>query len=190
MKGETKDLLCVLCQSSSFLEVRLQDSGQSFRVQAVLAPDWRRIRRVGQGQNLYVCSSHHVFQSTEGYIPQAHDRIKAGKDGGYSLKKFPPRDLGHTTASWEAMGITTGRLPTTMTVDPDTGNDTVPIMTMNSVLIDEYSSKYQNRMKNITLFPSQVMLNTLAVIEELLTEFWMIMIKHSVKSKVLSMFWI
>ncbi len=58
-----------------------------------------------------------------------------------------------------------------MTVDPVTGNDTVPIMTMNSVLIDEYSSEYQNRMKNITSFPSPVMLDTLSEIEEIFTEF-------------------
>ncbi len=42
---------------------------------------------------------------------------------------------------------------------------------MNGVLIDEYSPAYQNRMKNITLFPSPVMLDTLAVIEEIFTEF-------------------
>ncbi len=112
----------------------------------------------------------HLFQLTEGYIPQAHDRIKVGTGSGYSLKNFPPHDLGHTKASWEAMGITKGRLPTTMTVDPVTGNDTVPIMTINVVPIDEYSSRYQNRMKNITLFPSPVILDTLAVIEEIFTE--------------------
>jgi hypothetical protein len=42
----------------------------------------------------------HLFQLTKGYIPQAHDRIKAGKGCGYSLKNFPPCDLGHTKASW------------------------------------------------------------------------------------------
>ncbi len=42
---------------------------------------------------------------------------------------------------------------------------------MNGVLIDEYSSEYKNRMKNITLFPSPVMLDTLAVIEEIFKEF-------------------
>ncbi len=67
----------------------------------------------------------HLFQLTKGYIPQAHDRIKAGTGSGYSLKNFPPHDLGHTKASWEAMRITKGRLPSTMTVDPVTGNDTV-----------------------------------------------------------------
>jgi hypothetical protein len=66
------------------------------------------------------------------------------------------------------MRITTRTLPTTMTVDPDTGNNTVPIMTMNCVLIDEYSSEYQNRMKNITLLPSPIILDTLAVIEEIM----------------------
>ena len=96
----------------------------------------------------------HLFQLTKGYIPQAHDKIKAAKGGGYSLRNIPPLDLqvGHTKASWEAMGITKGRLPSTMTVDPVTGNDTVPIMTMNGVLIDEYSSEYKNRMKNITYY--------------------------------------
>ncbi len=113
----------------------------------------------------------HLFQLTEGYIPQAHDRIKAGTGGGYLLKNFPPHDLGHTKASWEAMGITKGRLPSTMTVDPVTGTDTVPIMTMNGVLIDGYSSEYKNRMKNVTLFPSPVMLDTPAVIEEIFKEF-------------------
>jgi hypothetical protein len=69
------------------------------------------------------------------------------------------------------MGITKGRLQTTTTIDPVTGNNTVPIMTMNGVVIDEYFSEYQNRMKSITLFPSQIMLDTLAVIEEIFTEF-------------------
>ncbi len=80
----------------------------------------------------------YLFQLTEGYIPQAHDRIKAGTGSGYSLKNFPPHDHGHTKASLEAMGITKGRLPSTMTVDTVTGNDTARIMTMNCVLIDEY----------------------------------------------------
>ena len=109
----------------------------------------------------------HLSHSTEGYIPQEHDRIKAGTGGGDSLKNFPPHDLGHTKASWEAMGITKGRLPSTMT---GTGNDIVPIMTMNGVLIDEYSSEYKNRTKNITLFPSPVMIDTLTVIEEIFKE--------------------
>ncbi len=50
----------------------------------------------GQGQKSNVIS---LFQLTEGFISQAHDRIKADKGGGYSQKKVPPRDLGHTTAS-------------------------------------------------------------------------------------------
>jgi hypothetical protein len=58
-----------------------------------------------------------------------------------------------------------------MTENPVTGNDTAPIMTMNGVLIDEYSSEYKNRMENITLYISQVMLDTLAVIEEIFKEF-------------------
>jgi hypothetical protein len=41
-------------------------------------------------------------------------------------------------------------------------------MMMNGVLIDEYSSEYKSRMKNITLFPSPVMLDT---VEEIFTEF-------------------
>jgi hypothetical protein len=53
----------------------------------------------------------HLFQLTEGYIPQAHDGIKAVTGGGYMLKNFPPHELGHTKASWESMGITKGRLP-------------------------------------------------------------------------------
>jgi hypothetical protein len=40
----------------------------------------------------------HLFQLTEGYIPQAHDRIKVGKGCGYSLKNFLPHELGHTKA--------------------------------------------------------------------------------------------
>ncbi len=58
----------------------------------------------------------HLFQLTKGYILQAHNKIKAGKGGGYSqrLKNFPLHDVGHTKASWEAMGITKGRLPTTI----------------------------------------------------------------------------
>jgi hypothetical protein len=68
----------------------------------------------------------HLFQLTEGTIPQAHARIKAGKGCGYSLKSFPPHDLGHTKASWEAMGITKGRLPTTMTVLVDPLQEMTP----------------------------------------------------------------
>ncbi len=48
----------------------------------------------------------HLFQVTEGYIPQGHDKIKAGKGGGYSLKNFPLHELGHKKLSCEAMGIT------------------------------------------------------------------------------------
>jgi hypothetical protein len=57
------------------------------------------------------------------------------------------------------------------TVDTYTGNDTVPIMTMNCALIDEHSPEYRSRLRNITLLPPSVMLDALAAIEEVFTEF-------------------
>ncbi len=75
----------------------------------------------------------HLFQLTEGYILQAHERIKVGKGSGCLMALAIQR---HHGKQWE--------LPKEdyqpMRIDPVTRNDTEPMM-MDSVLIDEYSSE-------------------------------------------------
>ena len=79
-----------------------------------------------------------LLDMVEGYIPQATDRVSPELSGGYSLKNFTVSDLLHTRHSWEAIGICKGKLPSTFMVDQH-GDETVPYMLMNGVLIDENS---------------------------------------------------
>ena len=66
---------------------------------------------------------HPLYMMTEGYIPQATDRLSAESSGGYSLRNFCEADLLHTRLSWEAMEIAKGKLPSTMIIDQQ-GNET------------------------------------------------------------------
>ena len=64
------------------------------------------LNKVDKGKRAHFYSSPtSLFQVTEGCIPQGHDKIKAGKGGGYSLKNFPLHDLGHKKLSCEVMRI-------------------------------------------------------------------------------------
>ena len=64
-----------------------------------------------------------LYSMTEGYIPQATDRISAESSGGYSLRNFCVAYLLHTRSSWEAMGISKGKFSSTMIIDQH-GNET------------------------------------------------------------------
>ena len=85
-----------------------------------------------------------LFLLTEGYIPQATDNISIELSGGYSLRNFRVVDLFHTRTSWEAIGISKGKLPSTVIIDQH-GNETYPYMMMNGVLIDPDSPEFIER---------------------------------------------
>ena len=110
-----------------------------------------------------------LFLLTEGYIPRADDYISIESSGGYSLKNFRVRDLLHTRQSWEALGITKGKLPSTVFTDQH-GNETYPYMMMNGVLIDPDSPEFIERMRRARLFPPSAMLPALEQIKILFNE--------------------
>ncbi len=84
--------------------------------------------------------------------------------GGHSLRGFRVGELLHTRLSWEANGIATGKLPSTMIIDQH-GNETHQYMTMNGIIIDNHSPEFRNRTKQIIMFATSAMLPALAEIE-------------------------
>ena len=98
-----------------------------------------------------------LFMLTEGYIPSANDHISIEPSGGYSLRNFRVVYLLHTRTSWEAMGISKGKLPSTVITDQH-GNETYPFMMMNGVLIDPEAPGFFERMRQARLFPHSAML--------------------------------
>ena len=105
-----------------------------------------------------------LFMLTEGYIPSANDHISVESSGGYSLRNFRVVDLLHTRTSWEAMGISKGKLPSTVITDQH-GNETYPFMMMNGVLIDPESPEFIERIRQARLFPHSAMLPALEQIK-------------------------
>jgi hypothetical protein len=79
----------------------------------------------------------YLFMSIEGYIPQSTDIFKAESSGGYLLRGFGVNKVLHTRRSWESLGISKGKLPSTMLYDQH-GNEVYPYMTMNGIIIDEF----------------------------------------------------
>jgi hypothetical protein len=115
-------------------------------------------------ENRKPCPVMHLLALTEGYIPQANDRISSDSSGGNSLKRWRADELLHDRLSWEAIGIAKGKLPSTMIVDQQ-GNERYPFMTMNGIIIDDQSPEFRNRTKQITTFATSAMLPALAEIE-------------------------
>ena len=82
-----------------------------------------------------------LYMMSDGYIPQATDRISVESSGGYSLRNFAVADLLYTRSSWEAMGISKGKLPSTVITDQHR-NETFPYMTLNGLIMDEFSPDF------------------------------------------------
>ena len=74
-----------------------------------------------ENRKLYPVNS--LYMATDGYIPQASDNIIVESSGGYSLRNFRVTDFLYTRQSWEAMGVSKGKLPSTMIIDQH-GNET------------------------------------------------------------------
>ena len=112
-----------------------------------------------------------LFSMADGYIPQATDRISIEPSGGHSLRNFTVSDLLHTRHSWEAVGVCKGKLASTSMIDQH-GDETVPYMLMNGVLIDENSPEFIAKMNQIIMFPPAAMLQGLEQIELAFNEFF------------------
>ena len=104
-----------------------------------------------------------LFSMADGYIPQATDRISIEPSGGYSLRNFTDSNLLHTRHSWEAIGICKGK---------QHGDETVPYMLMNGVMIDENSPEFIAKMNQLIMFPPSAMLQALEQIELAYNEYF------------------
>ena len=101
---------------------------------------------------------------SDGYIPQSTDRISAESSGEFSLRNFGVADLLHTRPSWEAMGISKGKLPSTVVTDQH-GNEASPYMTMNGLIFEEFSPEFIAQMNQKIMFSPSAKLQALKQIE-------------------------
>ena len=117
-----------------------------------------------ENRKLYPVNS--LYMMTEGYIPQASDNISVESSGGYSLRNFGVTDFlrVHTRSSWEAMGISKGKLSSTVIIDQH-GNESYPYMTMNGLIIDPTSPEFVARLRQIRLFSPSAMFPALEQIK-------------------------
>ena len=105
-------------------------------------------------ENCKLYSVNSLYMITKGCIPQASENISVVSSRGYSLRNFRVTDFLRTRSSWEAMGISKGKLSSTVIIDQH-GNETFPCMTMNGLLIDPTSPEFISWMSQIRLFLRQ-----------------------------------
>ncbi len=82
------------------------------------------------------------------------------------MRGFGEGKLPHTRLSWGAMGISKGKLQSTMIIDQH-GNEMHRYIIMNRIIIDEnlLSPEFRNRIQKIIMFTSSAMLPALINIE-------------------------
>jgi hypothetical protein len=127
--------------------------------------------KVVKDQNRRAISVYGLAKMCEGYVPQSTDIFRTTKEGFISLKRFPVKDLLHNRMSWEAMGIRKGMLPLHVSIDPHTGAEVEPFMTMNGMIINPESPEVIRRMQFLITFPGSALLEALGVIEEVFEKY-------------------
>ncbi len=77
---------------------------------------------------------------------------------------FGEGDLLHTRLSWEAIGISKGKLPSKMIIDQH-GNEIHPYMTVNGIILDKTSPEFRSSTRKIIMFATPAILPTLGEIK-------------------------
>ncbi len=97
---------------------------------AIINIDWETSTSTARDQSRVPRNIYILANLSNGYVPNADDRIVYNQAGNPSLKNLFPSDLVHTKPTWENMGVKKGRLPNLF--NPD---GTPSVMTINGIEI-------------------------------------------------------